>query len=60
MFWVRSKAGGGSWWTYKALENTGSISRDTGRDIPQLVLELCELKLLSNLLWAQVWSNRSA
>lgn len=46
--------------TYQALENTGAIRCNTGRNVPQLVLELGQLELLGDLLWAQVWSNWSA
>ena len=41
--------------TYQALEDIGSICCDTGRNVPQLVLQLGQLKLLGDLLGAQVW-----
>lgn len=44
---------------YQALENTGAICCNTGRNVPQLVLELGKLELLSDFFWAQVWNKSS-
>lgn len=46
--------------TYQSLENTSTVCRDTGRNIPQLVLQFGQLELLSNFFWAQVFRNRLA
>lgn len=47
------------WKAYQALENTSTICCDTGRNVPQLVLELGQLELVGDLLGAQVWERVS-
>lgn len=41
-------------YTYKAFEDTGSLSSNTGCHIPQLVLQLGELQSVDHLFGAQV------